>query len=158
MQRGAVNQVDSIPGGQVQTNVTLPTPVASLNQAFVTWSKTPDPDHVTWDDNDPILGELINTTTLQFRATAPADATHTIWWQVIEFTNPADIFVQKGTIGPTAMNQGAHHPDRHGDTPDCSRCQQNLRACRIPDIGRQRRRRRCADVACAIDRADYHHD
>ncbi|MCG3114776.1 MAG: hypothetical protein LLH30_03765 [Candidatus Manganitrophus sp. SA1] len=79
--------------------------VSSLSQAFVTWSKTPDPDHVTWDNNDPILGELTSSTNLQFRAT-DADNTHTIWWQVIEFTNPADIFVQKGTIGPTAMNQG----------------------------------------------------
>ncbi len=91
VQRGQVGQTGT------STNVVLPTAVAALNQAFVTWSKTPTNTDVNWDDNDPILGELTTTTNLQFRATAAA-ATHTIWWQVIEFANPADINVQRGAI------------------------------------------------------------
>jgi len=85
-------------------NVPLAPPVAALTQAFVTWSKTPASTSSDWDTAGPILGELTTPSNLQFRVNA-ADAAHTIWSQVIEFTNPADILVQKGSTA--ALNGGA---------------------------------------------------
>lgn len=77
------------------TNVAI-SPVAALDQAFVTWSKTPAAADATTDQNDALVAELTTTSNLQLRAnTTPSS--HVVWWQVIEFTNPADIDVQKGT-------------------------------------------------------------
>jgi hypothetical protein len=94
VQRGEVSQ------SATTVNVTLPTPVGSVSRAFVTWSKTPASGETAFDTNDPIVGELTSTTNLQFRTNAAA-AGHTIRWQVIEFTNAADINVQKGTTSLT---------------------------------------------------------
>jgi hypothetical protein len=77
------------------TNVPI-TPVAALDQAFVTWSKTPAAADASTDQNDALVAELTTTSNLQLRAnTVPSG--HVVWWQVIEFTNPADIDVQTGT-------------------------------------------------------------
>ena len=43
-----------------------------------------------------MVGELTSTSNLQFRVNG-ANSSHVIWWQVVEFTNSADINVQKGT-------------------------------------------------------------
>jgi hypothetical protein len=89
VQRGEVTQST--------TTIDVPiTPVASLNQAFVTWSKTPSATDGSYSQDDPILGELTATNNLQFRV-GGASANHIIWWQVIEYTNPADVYVQKGS-------------------------------------------------------------
>jgi len=79
-------------------------PVAAVSQAFVTWSKTPQPtDQNNLDGDDPIIGELTSTANLQFRAdTARTD--DIISWQVIEFTSAADVRVQKGS---TSLTTGA---------------------------------------------------
>lgn len=97
VQRGEVAQA------ALTVNVPI-TPVAALNQAFVTWSKTPSPSNGVFSDDDPILGELTTTANLQFRNNEAnlALPTHTIRWQVIEYTNAADIRVQKGTIAMAA--------------------------------------------------------
>jgi hypothetical protein len=79
------------------------TAVGAVNRAFVTWSKTSHSADVNWNDNDPVLGELTATNNLQFRSNS-STGPHTIWWQVIEFTDPADITVQKGT---TSLTGGA---------------------------------------------------
>lgn len=93
VQRGQVNQT--------ATTVDIPiTPVASLSQAFVTWSKTPDVADQSWDQNDPVVMELTSTGNLQLRANATG-ASHIIWWQVVEFTNPGDISVQRGSTSLT---------------------------------------------------------
>jgi hypothetical protein len=87
-------------GEVAQATQTIDVPiaaVAAVNQAFVTWSKTPIASDGTWDTNDPLVAELTSTTNLQFRVNFET-AAHIIWWQVIEFTNPADITVQKGSI------------------------------------------------------------
>jgi hypothetical protein len=68
-----------------------------VNQAFVLWSKSADAADQTWGLNDPVLAELTSTTNLQIRVDG-ANAGHTIAWQVVEFTNAADINVQKGSI------------------------------------------------------------
>jgi hypothetical protein len=91
VQRGEVAQ------SATAVDVTLGQTLSSVNQAFLLWSKTPTNTDQTWDDNDFMLGEIASTTTVQFRANSAA-ATHTIYWQVVEFTNPADATVQKGTI------------------------------------------------------------
>ena len=80
-------------------DVTLPLPLSAVNQAFVLWSKTTDVAGGEFSDNETVLGEITSTTTVQFRSTftTPLDI---ISWQVVEFTNAADINVQKGT---TAM-------------------------------------------------------
>lgn len=91
VQRGEVTQAATT------INVTLPTAVAAVNQAFVTWSKSPVAGDGSYSEDDPIVGELTSTTNLQFRVNI-ANSVHVIGWQVIEFTNPADINVQKGTI------------------------------------------------------------
>jgi hypothetical protein len=93
VQRGQVSQA-------TQTiNVPI-TPVGAVNRAFVTWSKTPVNTDGTWDNNDPILGELTSASNLQFRVDFET-AVHTIWWEVVEFTDPADITVQKGSTSLT---------------------------------------------------------
>ncbi|MGH2554263.1 MAG: hypothetical protein ACRDHO_00905 [Actinomycetota bacterium] len=93
VQRGQVTQS--------ATSVDIPiTPVASLSQAFVTWSKTPAQADQIWDQNDPLVMELTSTSNLQLRANG-ANAAHVIWWQVVEFTIPGDISVQRGTTSLT---------------------------------------------------------
>jgi len=89
VQRGEVNQSS--------TTINVPiTPVASTSQAFVLWSKVPGAGHYIWSLDDPILGELTSTSNLQFRVDQTS-STHVIAWQVVEFTNAADINVQKGS-------------------------------------------------------------
>jgi hypothetical protein len=66
----------------------------------VTWSKTATATDTSWADNDPTLGVLTSNTNLQFR-TNTAAASHTIYWQVVEFTDPAMITVQAGTSSLT---------------------------------------------------------
>jgi len=96
-----VNQPPNAP----TINVTLPTPVAALNQAFVIWSKSPKANDGTYDQNDPIVGELTSTSNLQFRVnSSDLNTRHEISWQVIEFTNSADINVQKGTTSLTSTS------------------------------------------------------
>ena len=97
VQRGEVTQ------GSTTLNVPI-TPVASTSQAFVLWSKVPGAGHYIWSLDDPILGELTSTSNLQFRVNE-ASSGHVIAWQVVEFTNAADIHVQKGStslLGATA--------------------------------------------------------
>ncbi len=94
VQRGSLNQTSTV------LNVPLATPIASLNQAFVTWSKTPAIGDQIWSQDDPIVGDLTAADNLQFRVNN-VNGNHIIWWQVIEFTNPADIFVQRGTTSLT---------------------------------------------------------
>ena len=76
-------------------NVTI-TPVAAMNQAFVLWSMTPNPTELENGTDDIIAGDLTSTTNLQFRTNDGSG--HIVWWQVVEFTNPADINVQRGTV------------------------------------------------------------
>jgi hypothetical protein len=87
-------------GEVAQTASTINVPiaaVAAVNQAFVLWSKSADAADQTWGLNDPVLAELTSTTNLQIRVDG-SNAGHTIAWQVVEFTNTADINVQKGSI------------------------------------------------------------
>jgi autotransporter-associated beta strand protein len=91
VQRGEVNQTN--------TTINVPlAPLGSVGQAFVTWSKTPDPSETSFSDSDPAVGEITSTTNLQFRVSAAPSATPIISWQVIEFLNPASISVQKGSV------------------------------------------------------------
>ena len=94
VQRGVLNQTNAT------FDVSLPTPVASKAQAFVLWSKTPRSTDQTWSDDDPLAARLLDTSTLRFRATS-ANPAHVIWWQVVEYTNPADINVQEGVTSLT---------------------------------------------------------
>ncbi len=77
-------------------NVTI-NPVANISQAFVLWSKTPASADVNWSSDDPVIGELTNASNVQFRVYG-ANAGHAIWWQVVEFTNPGEAMVQKGSV------------------------------------------------------------
>ena len=90
VQRGEV-------ASQNATTINVPiAPVAAISQAFVTWSKTPAATDQTFNSDDALVGELTSTSNLQFRVNG-ANSSHVIWWQVVEFTNSADINVQKGT-------------------------------------------------------------
>ncbi len=94
VQRGEILQTNTV------INVPL-TPIAATNQAFVTWSKTPDSLALSFDDSQPVVAEITSTTNLQFRvsslATLPV-GNPIVWWQVVEFTHPASINVQKGSV------------------------------------------------------------
>lgn len=91
VQRGEVSQTN--------TTINVPLlPLAAVNQAFVTWSKTPDPNEIAFSDSDPVAGEITATTNLQFRVSTAPSAVPVISWQVIEFLNPASINVQKGSV------------------------------------------------------------
>ncbi len=91
VQRGEVNQTNTV------INVPL-SPISAVSQAFVTWSKTPDPSETGFSDSDPVVGEITTTSNLQFRVTSAPSSVPIISWQVVEFQNPASIGVQKGSI------------------------------------------------------------
>ena len=76
-------------------NVTI-NPIASVNQAFVTWSKTPNDTDGTFGDDDAVLCEVTSTTNFECRSD-DFNSAHRIWWQVVEFTRSTDINVQKGS-------------------------------------------------------------
>ena len=78
------------------TGATVPiTPVASLSQAFVTFSQTSVPAESQWEADNQLAVDLSNPSTVQI--TAGATSSQTVSWQVVEFTNPRDINVQRGT-------------------------------------------------------------
>ena len=66
-------------------DVPLVTPVSSLSQAFVLWSKTPGESESNQSDDEPLVSQLTTTSNLQFRVN-DWDANQMIWWQVVEFT------------------------------------------------------------------------
>ena len=90
VQRGSINQTSTV------LNIGLPDPVASTAQAFVMWSKTPRRNDGVWSQDDPLRGRLTSTSNLRFQVTN-RNNDHIIAYQVVEFTNPADILVQTGT-------------------------------------------------------------
>jgi fibronectin-binding autotransporter adhesin len=104
VQRGEINQTN--------TTINVPlSPVSSLNQAFVTWSKTPDSTETSFSDTDPVVGEITATTNLQFRVSTAPSSVPLISWQVVEFTHPASISVQKGSVTTmTGTNLSATAP------------------------------------------------
>ncbi len=88
VQRGTIDQTSTT------VNATI-TPVAALSQAFVTYSKTVASSDSTWGTNDAVMVDLTSTTNVEARAEV-ADSAHTIYWQVVEFTDAAMISVQRG--------------------------------------------------------------
>jgi hypothetical protein len=96
VQRGEVSQIS--------TSIDVPIiPVGSTGQAFVLWSKTPSSGDGAWDQNDPLVGELTAPDNLQFRVNS-ANSAHVIAWQVIEFIDPLDVSVQRGTTSLPGTN------------------------------------------------------
>jgi len=89
VQRGEFDQTSAT------MTIDLPTPVASTTQAFALWSKTAFAGDSLWGSDDPVGGYLLNNSQLRFRA-VDANNAHRISYQVVEFTDPADIFVQAG--------------------------------------------------------------
>lgn len=77
------------------------TAVAALGRAYVTASKTPNPADTNFDFNDPNVVDLTTTSSLQIRHGPGSSSGHVTWWQVVEFTNPADVNVQRGTTSLT---------------------------------------------------------
>ena len=88
------------------------TSVTSMSQAFVLFSKTPVAADATWGTDDTVLGELTSATQLTFR-TNGLNVGHSIAWQVVQFTNAADINVQKGSI--TTTDRRDAHRDGHAE-------------------------------------------
>ena len=91
-----------VQSGQVaQTNTVINVPLLPLsatNQAFVLWSKTPDPAETAFTDCDPVVGQITSISNLQFRVTTAPSSAPMIAWQVVEFQNPASINVQSGSV------------------------------------------------------------
>jgi hypothetical protein len=97
VQRGEVDQSATV------LNVPIAA-VGAVDRAFVLWSKTALANHQNnYDGDDPAVGELTSPTNLQFRVDT-ARAGITIGWQVVEFTSPGDVRVQKGS---TSLTGGA---------------------------------------------------
>ena len=88
VQRGEVNQASTV------LDVPL-SPLNSTSQAFVTWSKTSAFDDQDWNQNDPVICFLEDVDNLRI-LDRQTKSNHVIWWQVIEYTDPSDIFVQRG--------------------------------------------------------------
>jgi outer membrane protein assembly factor BamB len=80
-------------------NVAIPaiTGVSSTSQMFVLTSKTVTSTDNNMNADDPIIAEMTTTTNLQIRCDATSPS-HVIGYQVVAFTNPLDINVQKGTV------------------------------------------------------------
>ena len=89
---------------QTATTIDVPvSPVGSLAQAFVTASKACKADDGGWNDDDAVVVDLTAPDNLQVRV-ATATPLHVIAWQVIEFTDPSWVRVQRGSL---ALSGGA---------------------------------------------------
>jgi peptidase C25-like protein len=95
VQRGEVTQ------SATTVNVTIT--AVTMAQSFVLFSKTNAAADPEWSSDDAVEGDLQATTNVRFQS-AVANAAHRIAWQVVTFTNPADISVQRGT---TSLTGGA---------------------------------------------------
>lgn len=93
VQRGTTSQSGTV------KNVSI-SPVAALDQAFVVFSKTSASTHSRWGWDDPIVVDLADPSTLQIRVNNGGSG-HDVHWQVVEFTTPGAISVQRGA---TAMD------------------------------------------------------
>ena len=91
---GVIVQHGEATGSPVTTDVALD-PITATDQAFVLFSKSAEWFDGAWSDDDPTVAEITSTTNLQFRH-AGVDTAHRIFWQVVEFTDPATISVQRG--------------------------------------------------------------
>src|SRR5262245_14131220 len=78
------------------TTVNTPVSAVTMAQSFVLFSKTAVAGDTEWSNNDSIAADLTTTTNLQFRTAASGN--HIVAWQVVTFTNAADINVQRGSV------------------------------------------------------------
>lgn len=90
VQRGITSQ------SSTTTNVAI-SPISPIDQAFLTWSRTPAVADQHWNYDDLTVGEITSKSNLQFRVDS-ANPAHRVFWQVVEFTNPGDIDVQTGSV------------------------------------------------------------
>lgn len=97
VQRGTTTQ------SHYTKNVTLPTPIASTNRAFVLVSKSVDDGDSIYSGDDPMTARITSTSNVRFE-TWSSNSDHVIAWQVVEFTNAADIFVQSGSTYITSSS------------------------------------------------------
>ncbi|MGH9909053.1 MAG: FG-GAP repeat domain-containing protein, partial [Nitrososphaerales archaeon] len=103
VQRGTISQ------SATTNNIALPYGVLSTNNAFVLYSKDADSTDVSWDDNDPIACRLLDTVTVSCQVNGAA-AGHQIDWEVVEFLDPDDIFVQSGTTSIASAGNSVYVP------------------------------------------------
>ncbi|MCB1646112.1 MAG: hypothetical protein KDI36_11700, partial [Pseudomonadales bacterium] len=68
------------------TRVSLPVSLGSHKRAFVLISKSVASTDVSFDDNDPVVAELVSASRLEIRAAA-ANSAHVVAWQVAEVTD-----------------------------------------------------------------------
>ncbi|MCB2224506.1 MAG: hypothetical protein KQH83_10100 [Actinobacteria bacterium] len=92
---GVKVQHGDVVSGPLTTDVAIE-PISATDQAFVLWSKSVEPFDQVWSDDDPTIAELTSTTNLQIRHSG-IETAHVVSWQVVEFTDPAAISVQRGT-------------------------------------------------------------
>lgn len=85
-------------------DVTLATAVASLGQAFVLHSKTAAAGNTSYSSDDPVTVRLRQTNRLRIES-GTANSGHVIAWQVVEYTDPADITVYRGFTQLTRNNR-----------------------------------------------------
>ncbi len=82
--------------------------VGSVDDAFVTFSRTVAATDGGCTDNDLSTGRLTSTSNLRFVSNDTGSPFHSAYWQVIEFTDPAMVSVQHGT---TSIGSGSTSVD-----------------------------------------------
>ena len=93
VQRGTATQSSTI------VNVNLASAV-NMSRTFVLLSKTAGAGDSIYSRDDPITVELRSANQLRIRTSGGNNA-HRIAWQVVEFTNPGDITVYRGSTSLT---------------------------------------------------------
>jgi hypothetical protein len=117
-------------------NVTI-TPVSSLSRAFVTWNEKVDSTS-NWDTDNNIVAELTSTTNLNFwcEYVGALGNGRVVYWQVIEFTDPAAIHVQAGVLtGPAFASGQSSRTVTLGTPVDLSRTFVLVTATNPIDVG-----------------------
>lgn len=84
------------------TTTTVPIERVSPGRAFVTWSLTSWPTSTYWDLDDAPVVEIASPASLEIRSGYAKG--HRLWWQVVEFLDPAAASVQ---VARTALRGDA---------------------------------------------------
>jgi hypothetical protein len=113
------------------TNVAI-SPITEIDQAFLTWSRTPAMGDQHWNYDDLTVGEITSKSSLQFRLDS-VNSAHRVFWQVVEFTNPGDIDVQMGSV--TTMTGSTTSVNATLGTPAALPKSFILTGFRTPDTG-----------------------